>query len=131
VRRADEVREVDYLRRLARIGRKYIPRGEQIAQVSFAELPDAVVPQYAEIMREAVERNIMRTDNMRPGDMRAVLITDENTGMKQRHWIGPESFVKDPQYGHRECRRVIAINAPQPSRLYVARGAEARLARGY
>jgi hypothetical protein len=129
-RRADEA-EMDYLRRLSRVGRKYIPKGEDIAQVSFAQLPDAVVPQYSELMRQAVERNAVRTDNMRPGDMRAVMITDENTGMKQRHWYGPTSFVKNPLYGHRDCRQVIAINAPQPSRLYTARGAEARLARGW
>jgi hypothetical protein len=37
-RRADES-GVNYLRRLSRVGRKYIPRGEQIAQVDFSELP--------------------------------------------------------------------------------------------
>jgi hypothetical protein len=129
-RRADEA-EMDYLRRLSRIGRKYIPRGEDIARVSFAQLPDSVVPQYAELMREAVEKNAVRTDNMVPGDMRAVLITDENTGMKQRLWYGPTSFVRNPLYGHRDCRKVVAINAPQPTRLYVAQGAEGRLARGW
>jgi hypothetical protein len=129
-RRADEA-EMDYLRRLSRVGRKYIPRAEEIAAVSFAQLPDNVVPQYSELMRQAVERNIMRTDNMQPGEMRAVMIVDENTGMKQRHFVGPTSFVRDPAVGHRDCRKVIAINAPQPSRLYTARGAEARLARGW
>jgi hypothetical protein len=129
--RADES-GVDYQRRLARVGRKYIPKGEQIAQVRFDHtLPDAVVPQYSELMRQRVEANLFRTDNMAPGDMRAVMVVDENTGAQQRHWIGPQCFVTDPQYGHRPCRKVIAINAPQPSRLYVARGAEARLARGW
>jgi hypothetical protein len=129
-RRADEV-EVDYLRRLSRIGRKYIPRSEQIASVSFAELPDAVVPKFAEMMRERVEANLFRVDNMQPGEMRAVMVVDENTGAQQRHWIGPQSFVLDPTYGHRPCRKVVAINVPTPSRLYVAQGAEARLARGW
>jgi hypothetical protein len=129
-RRADEA-EMDYLRRLSRVGRKYIPTGEKIAQVSFAQLPDAVVPQYSELMRQCVEDNLYRVDNMRPGEMRAVMITDEQTGMKQRHWYGPTSFVRNPLYGHRDCRKVLAINAPQPSRLYTARGAEARLARGW
>jgi hypothetical protein len=129
-RRADEL-EVDYLRRLSRVGRKYIPKGEQIAAVSFAQLPDSVVPKFAEMMRETVERNIVRTDNMAPGEMRSVLITDENTGAQQRHWIGPQSFVLDPTYGHRACRRVVAINAPQPTRLYAAQGEGARLARGW
>jgi hypothetical protein len=43
-RRADEA-ETDYLRRLSRVERKYIPKGEDIAQVRFDHtLPDAVVP---------------------------------------------------------------------------------------
>jgi hypothetical protein len=128
--RADET-GVDYLRRLSRVGRKYIPQGEEIARVSFAQLPDAVVPKFAEMMRERVEANMYRTDNMQQGEMRAVLVTDENTGAQQRHWVGPTSFVRDPAVGHRDCRKVIAINAPAPTRLYQAAGAEARLARGW
>ena len=64
--RADEA-QVDYLRRLSRIGRKYIPRSEQMASVNFAELPDETVPKFSELMRAAVERNLYRTDNMRRG----------------------------------------------------------------
>jgi hypothetical protein len=127
-RRADES-EMNYLRRLSRVGRKYIPKGEQIAQVQFDHtLPDDVIPRYAELMRECVERNLRRTDNMQPGDMRSVMVTDENTGAKIREWVGPESFVKSMG---RPCRRVIAINAPAPSRLYAAADAGARLARGW
>jgi hypothetical protein len=115
--RADET-GVDYLRRLSRVGRKYIPQGEEIARVSFAQLPDVVVPKFAELMRERVEANMYRTDNMQPGDMRAVMIIDENTGMKQRHFVGPESFVRNPLYGHRDARRVDCIRNPTGSVLY-------------
>jgi hypothetical protein len=101
--RADEA-EVDYLRRLSRIGKCYIPKGEQMASVNFAELPDAVVPKFSELMRAAVERNLYRTDNMQPGEMRAVMRIDENTGQKIREWIGPDSFVKSMGL---PCRRVI------------------------
>jgi hypothetical protein len=105
--RADES-EMNYLRRLSRVGRKYIPRGEDIARVAFDHtLPDDVVPRYSELMRECVERNLMRTDNMEPGTMRAVMITDENTGSKQRCWIGPDSFVKEMG---RPCRRVASFS---------------------
>ena len=113
-RRADET-GTDYLRRLSRVGRKYIPRGEQIAQVDFDELPDAVVPKFSELMRAAVARNVVRTDNMAPGEMRAVMVTDENTGMKIREWVGPDSFVKSMG---RPCRRVVRINAPATRALY-------------
>ena len=107
-RRADESRP-DYLRRLAIIGKRYIPKSEPIHWVKFGRdaadrLPDRVVPEFAEEVRQCVERNIRRTDNMQPGEMRAVMITDENTGMKQRHWIGPRSFVCDMG---QPCRRVV------------------------
>jgi hypothetical protein len=102
-RRADESGP-DYLRRLSRIGRRYIPKGEQIVSVNFAELSDDVVPKFSELMRAAVERNLYRTDNMEPGTMRAVMRVDENTGQKIREWIGPDSFVKAMG---QPCRRVI------------------------
>jgi hypothetical protein len=102
-RRADESNP-DYLRRLSRIGRKYIPKGEEMASVNFAELPDKYVGRYSELMRQCVEKNIMRTDNMAPGEMRAVMRVDENTGLKVREWIGPDSFVKAMG---QPCRRVI------------------------
>jgi hypothetical protein len=113
--RADEG-TLDYQRRLARVGRKYIPAGEEIASVRFDySMPDAVVPKFSEMMRSAVERNLYRVDNMQPGEMRAVLETDPNTGMKIRHWIGPTSFVKDMG---RPCRRVVRIAAPAGTTLY-------------
>ena len=91
--RADEA-PVDYLRRLSRIGRRYIPKGEQMASVNFAELNDDVVPKFSELMRAAVERNLYRTDNMAPGELRAVMRVDENTGQKIREFYGPDCFVK-------------------------------------
>jgi hypothetical protein len=107
--RADEDL-ADYQRRLARVGRKYIPRGEEIARVRFDHtLPDSVVAQYSELMRQCVEKNIVRVDNMKPGELRAVLVVDENTGAKQRHWVGPDSFVKEMG---RPCRRVVRIVNP-------------------
>jgi hypothetical protein len=115
--RADEA-TVDYQRRLARIGRKYIPSGEEIAAVRFdASMPDGVVPKFSEMMRAAVERNLYRTDNMQEGELRPVMETDPNTGMKTRSWIGPTSFVKEMG---RPCRRVVSINAPAGTPLYAA-----------
>jgi hypothetical protein len=118
VRRADES-ETNYLRRLSRIGRKYIPTGEDIAQVRFDHtLPDAVVPKFSELMRAAVERNVYRTDNMEPGTVRPVMKVDEQTGLKIREWVGPESFVRNPLYGHRDCRRVVRITRPAAVSMY-------------
>ena len=116
MQRADEI-TVDYQIRLARVGRKYIPKGEEIAGVNFAELPDAVVPKFSEMMRAAVERNLYRVDNMEPGEMRPVLEVDPNTGRQIRTWVGPTNFVKEMG---QPCRRVTRINAPASMPLYAA-----------
>jgi hypothetical protein len=128
--RADED-STSYLRRLSRIGRKYIPAGEEIARVKFdATLPDETVPKFSELMRAAVERNLYRTDNMQPGEMRAVMRVDENTGQKIREFIGPQSFVRNSLYGHRDCRRVTRISAPAGSTLWQAASETRRNAAG-
>jgi hypothetical protein len=128
--RADEA-QVDYLRRLSSIGRRYIPKGEEIARVKFdATLPDAVVPKFSEMMRAAVERNLYRTDNMAPGEMRSVMVVDPNTGAQQRHFVGPTAFVRNPLYGHRDCRRVTRISAPHGSTLWQAASETRRGASG-
>jgi hypothetical protein len=57
---------------------------------------------------------------MVPGEMRSVLTVDENTGLKTREFIGPTSFVHDPAYGARACRRVTRINLPASTPLYAA-----------
>jgi hypothetical protein len=96
--RADES-GTDYLRRLAIIGKRYLPKSEDIHSVTFRRdssdsLPDTVVPKYAELVRQAVEKNLYCTDNMEPGELRPVMVADEQTGMKQRHWVGKDCFVK-------------------------------------
>jgi hypothetical protein len=128
--RADED-STDYLRRLSRIGRRYIPAGEEIARVKFDHtLPDAVVPKFSELMRAAVERNLYRTDNMVPGEMRSVMVVDPNTGAQQRHFVGPTSFVRDPAVGHRDCRRVTRISAPAGTTLWADAAQTRRAASG-
>jgi hypothetical protein len=96
-RKADES-ETDYLRRLSRIGKRYIPKSEEIYSVTFRRdtadpLPDAVVEKYSELVRQAIERNLYRTDNMQPNELREIMIVDEN-GLKWRHFVGPDCFVK-------------------------------------
>ena len=120
--RADED-STDYLRRLSRIGRRYIPAHEEIARVKFDDsLPDEVVPKFSELMRSAVERNLYRTDNMQSGELRAVVVVDPNTGAQQRHFVGP--------YGHQPCRRVTRISAPAGSTLWAAASETRRNASG-
>jgi hypothetical protein len=53
----------------------------------------------------------------RMGEMRPVMVLDENSGQRQRHWAGPDSFVKSMG---QPCRRVVRINAPASTPLYAA-----------
>jgi hypothetical protein len=115
-RRADEG-DIAFMRRLARIGRKYIPRGEQMARVDFDALPANVVEQFRELMRECVEKNLYHTANMKPGDLRQVIQVDQNTGAKTRCFVGPTSFVREMG---QPCRRVTRICAPAGTTLFSA-----------
>ena len=115
-RRADES-SVNYERRLATVGQRYLPQSEDVARINFARLPDDAVARFSAMTQEAVSRNLYRTDNMQPGEMRPVLEVDPQTGMQIRHWIGPTSFVKEMGT---PCRRVSRINAPASMPLYAA-----------
>src|SRR4029077_509385 len=117
--RADE-NDMAYLRRVSRVGRKYIPAGEQIASVAFDyTMPDAVVPRFSEMMRERVEANLRRTDNLDPNDTsyRTVLVHDANTNGKIREFYRARPFTDDFKL---PGRRVVRINAPEQRALYTA-----------
>ena len=112
---ADES-DLQYLRRVSRIGRRYIPAGEEIAKVAFdSSMPDSAVRTFSEQMRQRVEANLRRTDNLDPNDptYKVVHVTDENTGMKIREFFRARPFTDD--FGTR-CRRVSRINAPHQCR---------------
>jgi hypothetical protein len=121
--RADESMP-NYQRRLAEIGSKYVPRGEQIAGVDFAQLPNEVVPKFSEMMRERVEANMRRTDNLDPNDTnyRTVLVTDANTNGKIKEFYRARPFTDDFKL---PGRRVVRINAPEQRTLYSSNRREA------
>jgi hypothetical protein len=117
--RADEG-DLQYLRRVSRVGRRYIPAGEEIAQVAFDHtMPDSAVRTFSEQMRQRVEANLRRTDNLDPNDpnYRTVHVTDENTGMKIREFYRARPFTDDFSL---PTRRVVRINAPASMPLYAA-----------
>jgi hypothetical protein len=114
-RRADET-STNYLRRLGRIGRKYIPLNEELANINFKNMPDDLVPRFSEMMREAVSRNAHRTDNMAPEELRAI-VNKSDTGTITT-FVGPDSFVR--QLGV-PCRRVTRISAPLRETVWQSR----------
>jgi hypothetical protein len=110
--------DADYLRRMARLGREYIPSGEEIARVKFdSSMPDAVVPKFSEMMRSRVEANLRRVDNLDKNDpnYKVIHVADGNTGMRIREFYRARPFTDD--FGVR-CRRVSRINAPASMPLY-------------
>ena len=116
---ADES-DLQYLRRVSRIGRRYIPAGEEIAKVAFdSTMPDSAVRTFSEQMRQRVEANLRRTDNLDPNDpnYKTVLVTDPHTNMKIREFFRARPFTDD--FGT-ACRRVTRINAPASMPLYSA-----------
>jgi hypothetical protein len=110
--------DADYLRRMARLGREYIPAGEEIAGVAFdSSMPDSVVPRFSEMMRERVEANLRRTDNLDKNDpnYRVVHVTDGNTGMRIKEFYRARPFTDDFVT---PCRRVTRIAAPVGTVLF-------------
>ncbi len=91
--RADESMP-NYQRRLAELGSRYIPRGEQIAGVDFNKLPNEVVPKFTEMMRERVEANLRRTDNLDPNDTsyRTVLVTRREHQWQDQRILSGSAF---------------------------------------
>jgi hypothetical protein len=106
--------QVDYLRRLSIIGKRYLPNDEQVKRVTFKRLPDDVVEQYSSMVKEAVERSIWRTDNMSSGELRAVPQPGPN-GSRTTLFVGPDSFCKALTT---PARRVVSFSAPQREILY-------------
>ena len=117
--RADESLP-NYQRRLAELGSRYVPRGEQIAGVDFAQLPNEVVPKFSEMMRERVEANLRGTDNLDPNDLsyRTVLVTDANTNGKIKEFYRARPFTDDFKA---QIRKVLKINAPEVRTVYQSR----------
>jgi hypothetical protein len=108
--------EIDYLRRLAIRGKKYLPRSEDIVEVKFSrnlpdnkKLHDRDVLRYSEMVRQAVERNITRVDNMDRNDptYREVMVTDDNTGQKIKTFYRARPFTDDFAQPCRQVRRII------------------------
>ena len=112
--RADES-NIDYERRLASLGQRYIPAGEDVAKIDFAKLPDDVVGKFSSMTQDALTRNLFRTDNMQPGELREVYTKDPNSSQVIRNFVGPDSFVKAMGL---PGRRVVKINAPEQRTLY-------------
>jgi hypothetical protein len=129
--RADEDNRA-YIRRIARIAQKkhYLSYDEPVKRVNFDELRDDALPQFTAMLIDGIKRSVHRPDTVPEGTERRVIERDDNTGATITSWVRPdnESFVRDPQYGHRDCRRVTRIAAPMMQTLYQSADADTRRA---
>ena len=131
--RADEG-DAQYIRRIAQVARKknYLSYDEPARKIEFNDIPDQYLGKFTEMLIDGIKRSVRRSDTVPYGTERAVFARDENTGMATRSFVRPdgESFVKDPAYGHRDCRRVTRISAPAGSTLWQDASATRRAASG-
>jgi hypothetical protein len=103
--RADE-NERAYVERIARIAQRrgYLSYDEPVKKVDFRQLPSNALPQFTKLLIDGIKRSVMRPDTVPDNTERSVFTRDDNTGLSIRSFVRPDSFVKDPEYGHRDCR---------------------------
>jgi hypothetical protein len=75
-------------------------------------LPDAVLPQFEEQVLQAVPKEAFNPANVPRGEIRRVDKLDDTGLLREIHWVGQESFVKDQAYGYRPGRRVVRFTQP-------------------
>jgi hypothetical protein len=99
---------------------KRLPGDNPLRTVPYSRCDDAAISALEPQLFDAAKKAVYDSRFIVEGEMRPVLERDENTGLQTRSFIGPESFVKNPLYGSRPCRRVARINAPMTMGLYSA-----------
>jgi hypothetical protein len=99
----------DYRRDLAVMAKKQLPYNHELRKIKLWKLPrdvfEKLEPQVFNACRDAASR----PDSVPPGTMREITRTNPQNGHREVHFIGNESFVTDPSYGHRPGRKVISF----------------------
>jgi hypothetical protein len=113
-------RPIAYERRMSTLAQKYVRRADDISRINFETLPKDALPQFVDLVQQAMVKNAHSSAGMKPGELREVFEVDANTNSKIRKFVGPESFVKNPIYGYQPPRRVVKISTPPMVDLYSA-----------
>ena len=101
-----------------------------MASVNFAELPDEVVPKFSELMSAARRAEPLSHRQHATGRDAGGHGGRSETPARSSATCRPQSFVRNPLYGHRDCRRVTRISAPAGSTLWQAASETRRNASG-
>jgi len=100
----------DYRREMMRLLKKtFIPASHKLSKVQMRQLPDDVLSGFEQMLLPACRTEAFNPLTVPKGEIREVVRVDQN-GLKVRHFIGQESFVKGMG---RPGRRVISFRTPQ------------------
>ena len=84
----------DYRRELMRLLKKtFLPPSHDLYRVNMRGLPDAALPGFEELLLPACKVEAFNPATVPRGEIREVVKTDAN-GLKVRHFIGQDCFVK-------------------------------------
>jgi hypothetical protein len=97
----------DYRVRVMRMIARRLPGDNQLRHVPWKRCDDAALNAFEPELFAAAEAAVHDTRFMEPGEMREVVERDPKNNQEIHRFIGPQSFVRNPLYGHRECGRVI------------------------
>ena len=100
----------DYRREtLRQLKHSYLPQNHPLYKVQMRGLPDEAIPAIEpQVLTDAV-KEAKNPANFHPGEIHLVPWTDPQTGRKENHFYGEESFVKNMM---RPGRRVIGFRTP-------------------
>jgi len=100
----------DYRREMMRLlKRTFIPANHDLYKVQMRQLPDDVLSGFEQMLLPACKTEAFNPLTVPKGEIREVVKTDAN-GLKVRHFIGQDSFVK---FMGRPGRRVISFRTDQ------------------
>src|SRR6516162_5813160 len=99
----------DYRRDLAVLAKKQLPHGHDLRKMKLSQLPRDVFETFEPQIYNACREAASRPDSVPPGEMREIVKINPQNGHKEIHFLGRESFVTDPTYGHRPGRQVVSF----------------------
>ena len=100
----------NYRREMMRLLKQtFIPQTHDLYKVQMRQLPDDVLAGFEQMLLPAVKVEAFNPLTVPKGEIREVVRTDAN-GLKVRHFIGQDSFVK---FMGRPGRRVVSFRTNQ------------------
>jgi hypothetical protein len=97
----------DYRVRVMRMIARRLPGDSPLRRAEYARCDDRALNALEPELFKAAKAAVYDTRFMEPGEMRVVVERNPDNGQEIHTFVGKDSFVKNPMYGHREGRRVV------------------------